>query len=424
MERSARKVRLAQFIRAEKERILEEFEEFARTHTDSGDTMDIPALRDHAAGMLSAFALDIEQPQTETARKRKSMGDAPDDAEAPDTAAEKHGTDRADHGFSLQEMFSEYRALRASVLRLWTEGRGTMDETDMQDLIRFNEAIDMAVTESLPTFTKAVDHAREMFLAVLGHDLRTPLNAIVAASSFLATKGTLTGRDLTLAKRVLSSGTRMNDMLSDLIDPTRSRFGRGIPVSPTESDLGEVGQKAIDEYQTMQPTAEFRFEVSGNVRGVWDSSRVRQALCNLIGNALQHGAASTPITVTARGEAYEVVISVHNLGRVIKPEDQERIFEPFERIESEERETRMRSSGLGLYIAEQIALSHGGFIRVRSRVEEGTTFDMHLPRRAPAEGPSWEESAGGLKDQPEPNQGSMSPMCGASEERGASRLLP
>ncbi len=131
---------------------------------------------------------------------------------------------------------------------------------------------------------------------------------------------------------------------------------------------------------------------------MWDPSRVRQALCNLISNALQHGAASTPITVAARGEADEVVISVHNLGRVIKPEDQERIFEAFERIEAGERETRVRSSGLGLYIAEQIALSHGGSIRVRSREEEGTTFDMHLPRRVSrGEAPTQESPNGAIR---------------------------
>ncbi|MEX2471615.1 MAG: HAMP domain-containing sensor histidine kinase [Gemmatimonadota bacterium] len=375
-------MRLAQFIREERERILEEFEEFARTHTAAGDTMDIQALRDHAAGMLSTIALDLEQPQSDGDQERKSKGDAPDDGQAADTSAEKHGTDRADSGFSLEEMISEYRALRASVVRLWTDDR-TLDGTDVQDLIRFNEAIDMAMAESIPTFTAALDYSRQMFLAVLGHDLRTPLNAIVAASSFLATNGTLTGRDLTLAKRVHSSGTRMDHLLSDLIDLTNSRFGRGIPIIPVEIDLVESGQEAVDECLVTHPTGEVRFEVSGNLRGAWDPDRLSQALCNLVGNAMQHGSASTPIMVTARGEADEVVVSVHNHGRVIEPEDQERIFDPFERIVSAESERpRVRNSGLGLYIAEQIALAHGGSIRLRSTEEEGTTFELRLPRRA------------------------------------------
>jgi signal transduction histidine kinase len=378
---SGQAMRLARFIGAEEERILQEFEEFARTHTRPGDRMDILALRDHAASMLSAIALDMEQPQSDADQERKSKGRAPDDDQAVDTAAEKHGTVRADSGFSLQEMVSEYRALRASVLRLWTDGHPSLDETDMQDLIRFNEAIDMALAESITTFSTALDHSKEMYLAVLGHDLRTPLNAIVTASSFLTTNGGLTGRDLNLAKRIHSSGTRMNGLVGDLLDFTRSRLGRGIPIAPVEVDLAEIGRDAVDECQASHPGGEIGFEVSGNLQGTWDPSRVNQALCNLIGNAAQHGAATTPIAVTARGEADEVVVSIHNRGRVIEPDDQRLIFDPFKQVISEESEATSQSSmGLGLYIAQQIALAHGGSIGVRSTEEEGTTFELHLPR--------------------------------------------
>lgn len=385
MERSGQAIRLAQFIREEQERILEEFEEFARTHTGVGDTMDIPALRDHAAGMLSAIALDMEQHQSEAAQARKSKGDAPDDGSPIDTAAEKHGTDRADSGFSLQEMFSEYRALRASVLRLWTDDRGALDGTDVRDLIRFNEAIDQALAESTTRFSIGLEHSREMFLAILGHDLRTPLSAIVTASSFLATSGALTGRNLSMAERIHSSGWRMNGLVGDLLDFTRFRLGRGIPITPMETDLVEIGQEAVEEIQAMHPRGEVRFEASGNVRGEWDTSRVSQALSNLIANAVQHGAESTPIVVTARGEAEEVVVSIHNLGSVIAPEDQQHIFDPFMRIVSADGErAQQKGMGLGLYIAKQIALAHGGSIQVHSSAERGTTFELHLPRRIPA----------------------------------------
>ena len=386
MEQAVKAVRLARFIRNEEERILAEFDEFARTHTSAGQTMDIRALRDHAAGILTAIALDMDQPQSEADQERKSKGDAPEDGQAAETAAEKHGTDRADSGFSLQEMISEYRALRATVLRLWTDDHGgALDGTDLHDLIRFNEAIDMALAESITRFSIGLDHSREMFLAILGHDLRTPLNAVVAASSFLTTNGDLTGRSLTLAERIHSSGTRMNGLVGDLLDFTRSRLGRGIPVTPRDTDLGEIGRAAVDECQATHATNEVRFEVSGNVRGEWDPRRVSQAVCNLIANAAQHGTASTPIVVTVRGEADEVVVSIHNVGRVIEVEDQGIIFDPFKRISSAENERSPQSSmGLGLYIAKQIALAHGGSIEVRSSVEEGTTFELHLPRRAPA----------------------------------------
>src|SRR5690606_6376100 len=77
-----RTMRLPQFIVANVEPILAEFEEFARTHTTAGETMDIRSLRDHADGMLRAIALDMEEPQTEREQKRKSKGEAPPEEEA------------------------------------------------------------------------------------------------------------------------------------------------------------------------------------------------------------------------------------------------------------------------------------------------------------------------------------------------------
>ena len=137
----------------------------------------------------------------------------------------------------------------------------------------------------------------------------------------------------------------------------------------------------------MHPAGKLRFEASGNFRGDWDTSRVSQALSNLIANVMQHGAESTPTVVTARGEADEVVVCIHNLGAVITAEDQRHIFDPFARIVSAESERPLQSSiGLGLYIANQIALAHGGSIRVDSSVERGTTFELHLPRSLPAQG--------------------------------------
>ena len=110
---------------------------------------------------------------------------------------------------------------------------------------------------------------------------------------------------------------------------------------------------------------------------------MRQALSNLVENAVQHGSAATPIVVTAREETDEVVIAVQNCGAVIPGADQEAIFNPFKSIASSERlQQGQESTGLGLYIAQQIAVAHGGWIDVDSSEELGTTFQLHLPRSA------------------------------------------
>jgi signal transduction histidine kinase len=376
-------MRLSRFIVTNSEPILAEFEEFARTHTIAGETMDIVALRDHAAAILTAIALDLEQPQSEQAERRKSKGDAPLEEETAPTAAERHGADRAGSGFTLAEMFSEYRALRASVLRLWTRARTHLDEGDLQDLIRFNEAIDQALAESITEYSTELEHSREMFLAILGHDLRSPLGAVLTASGFLVTEGKLTDRNLTLASRIRISGERMLALVSDLLDFTRSRLGRGIPITRTDVDLAAIGRAALDEIGALHPNRELRFAARGDLRGRWDSKRVSQALSNLIGNAVQHGTEATPILVTACGAAGEAVIAVHNRGSVIADDDQRQIFNPFKRLASAvQTDTDQGSMGLGLYIAQQIAIAHGGRIDVESSDEGGTTFELHLPRTA------------------------------------------
>ncbi|HUF11575.1 MAG TPA: HAMP domain-containing sensor histidine kinase [Longimicrobiales bacterium] len=365
------------------EPILAEFEEFARTHTEAGETMDMRSLRDHAAAMLGAIALDLEQPQSDAAQSRKSKGDAPVEEEGSLTAAEKHGTDRADSGFTLAEMFAEYRALRASVLRLWTAGKERLEDHDVQDLIRFNEAIDQALAESIQRYSTSIEHSREMFLAILGHDLRTPLSAVVTAAGFLETSGALDAPHLRMATTIRTSGERMNALVGDLLDFTLSRLGRGIPIERSDVDLGDVGRATVEEVGAMHPSRELRFESSGDLRGRWDGERISQALSNLVGNAVEHGIPDTPVLVTARGADEEIVITVHNHGGPIPGDDKQHIFDPFRRLAAENGGGQdRRSMGLGLYIAEQIAVAHGGSIDVESSEGKGTTFIFRLPRSA------------------------------------------
>lgn len=373
-------MRLHEFIVANPEPILAEFEEFARSHTAPGETMDIRSLRDHAAEMLNAIAKDMVQPQTASDQKKKSKGEEPGGRKSGTTAAEQHGADRAGSGFTLAEMFSEYRALRASVLRLWTDGHNRADEEDLGDLIRFNEAIDQALAESITEYSTGISHSREMFLAILGHDLRTPLGAVLTASDFLVTEGNLTEANLAMASRIRSSGKRMLALVSDLLDFTRSRLGKGIPITRTSTDIAATIREAVEEIGAQHPDREFHFSADGELDGQWDGRRISQAVANLVGNAVQHGTPGTPIVIRAHGQPDEAIIALQNRG-LIDGDDLRTIFDPFERGKSgEEPRQEQGSLGLGLYIAHQIALAHGGRIDVESSKENGTTFRLHLPR--------------------------------------------
>jgi hypothetical protein len=355
----------------------------ASTVSPAGGTMDVEALRDHADKMLTVIAADLMTAQSASEQAEKSKGHAAD-ADDVATAAEEHGAARAVSGFTIGEMVAEYRALRASVINLWTREVGELKTDDLGDLLRFNEAIDQSLAESVTEFTENVDESKEMFVAILGHDLRTPLGAIFTSAKFMLDTGELKEPHLSLASRIASSATRTMSMVGDLLDFTRSRLGGGIPVVREELNLGKLLHEAVEEISAAHPEGDFRVDTRQEQTGEWDGPRLSQALINLIGNAGEHAPEGTGVEVTLDGVGDDVVIAIHNMGPVIPGDRLDGLFNPMKAS----KEGNVTASGgptgnlgLGLYIAERIVHAHGGHIDVRSTEMEGTTFTVHLPRR-------------------------------------------
>jgi signal transduction histidine kinase len=376
-------MRLADFIGTNREPILREWEEFARTCLPASRIMDVEALRDHADQMLTVIAADLQTPQDRREQSEKSKGRGPADDPDVTTAAEAHGAGRAESGFTVEQMVAEYRALRASVIRLWTRAKGELVPLDVEDLTRFNEAIDQSLAESVSRYNQDLEQSKEMFLAILGHDLRAPLGAIATSARFMLDLDALEEPNRTLTERIASSATRTIQMVGDLLDFTRSRLGGGIPVVRAEMNLGRVVHDVTDEILAAHPGGRIQVDTRGEQRGEWDQDRISQALSNLIGNAVQHGAEGTAVTVSLRGNEEQVAIAVHNRGAPIPPDQLAGIFSPMK-----ERESRgvwgrgpTGSLGLGLYIAERIVCAHDGRIDVESSEASGTTFTVYLPRR-------------------------------------------
>lgn len=374
---------LADFIEANCDAILAEWVAFAKTCSPVAREMDVAGLEDHALDMLHSLVADLRTPQTDAEQEEKSKGNAValDPRAESDTPAEVHGAGRASSGFTVGEMTAEYRALRATVLRLWTRANGTLTGADLEDMMRFNEAIDQSLAESITRYTEDVQRSKEMFLAILGHDLRTPLGAVITSSQFMLDTGELEEPHLTLATRIVRSSRRMNRMVGDLLDFTRSQLGSGVPIVRQEMDLAKEVRHAVDEIEAANPDSVFVLNTSGDLRGDWDCARISQVLANLLGNAVQHGSPSTAINVTVRGEPTEVVLAVHNCGPAIPAADLPGLFDPFKRLGTGEAPPGPSSSlGLGLYIAERIITAHGGSVDVRSSSDDGTAFTVHLPR--------------------------------------------
>src|SRR5262249_8839905 len=127
------------------------WEEFARD-LPAEVTMDVPALRDHAHAMLKVIAADLETPESDEQRDRKAKGLSDSDREGALTAASKHGRGRAEHGFSVESIVAEFRALRASVTTLWVKHQNGTGGPELEEMRRFNEAIDQAIAESLAQY--------------------------------------------------------------------------------------------------------------------------------------------------------------------------------------------------------------------------------------------------------------------------------
>jgi signal transduction histidine kinase len=369
-------MRLSGFIAENTAQIVAEWAEFARVVLPDGD---LEQRRDHIAGMLCAIARDLECPQTLREQSTKSKGGGDSDIDA-DTAANAHGVDRAASGSTPGEMLAEFRALRASVLKLWTAANLDVTRDSLDDMTRFNEAIDQLLAESIATYGKDVDRSKDLFLGVLGHDLRTPLGAILMSATLVSSQEAAEWPHQRTMARVLRACTRMDGMISDLLDFTRTRLGAGMAVVPEEMDLQVVCRQTIDEITAFHPGCAIRLSATGSLKGAWDAARIGQVLSNLIGNAQQHGTKDMTIDVTLRGDADPVVLTVHNQGKTIERHRLRDIFNPFQQGAAPDGTAAdPQSVGLGLYIVQAIVTAHRGTIEVDSG-GQGTTFTVRLPR--------------------------------------------
>lgn len=373
-------MRLSEFIVQHVDRIVDEWEQFAKAIAPDVDSMSRAVLRDHAKSILLAASRDMKTAQTASEQAAKAMGEGPEKTPSLDQAAASHGELRHNAGFDLVQMTSEFRHLRACVIRLWVNSLESPDLAYFQDMIRFNEAIDEALAESTAAYAEQVNRSRDIFLAILGHDLRAPLQAVSLSTEMLVRKSKLDTEALTYVSLIKNGARHMGTMVNDLLEFVRSRLGNNLPIEPKLMDLASAAQAAIDEACAGQPDCRALLNVEGETQGTWDRARLDQLLQNLIGNALQHGTNSRGVTLTLKGTADSVTLIMHNYGSPIPEDAINTIFDPLVRSSSEELGGPSTSLGLGLYIVKEVVNAHQGTIGVTSNEADGTTFTVVLPK--------------------------------------------
>lgn len=376
---------MSNFIEENLDEILDDWDEVASKQRPAALGMSTEELRNMARGILQAVVAAMRTPQSEKERREKAKGEGHEAqlAEISDTAR-AHAADRLASGFTFVQLAAEYRALRASVVRRWRSELKELSESDFEDLIRFNEAIDSSLIESLCWYNLRLEDARDLLNGVLAHDLRSPLSAILNVVEVLLRSENLESRQMHSVVRARNSANRIRKMIDDLLDYTRTRLGTGLPISTENGDMGEIVSTVLEEQGTFHPELVFRYEHAGDLHGRWDRARIQQMLTNLVENAARHTRNGAPVSVNVDASNGGVSVSIHNEGSVIPENEQRVIFDPLRRAAVTEQKDRHRAGlGLGLYIARQIAEAHAGTIEVESSMEAGTKFTVVLPRDHP-----------------------------------------
>ena len=377
-------MRLSDFILENLEPILQAWEDFARTIETPGADLDSEALRDHAEQMLRAIVSDLRTKQTKREQAAKSQGQAPVNDE--ETAAETHAMTRLMAGFTIDQMVSEYRALRTSVVSQWMRQVKDGTPINVDDMTRFHEAIDQALAESIASYSRAVEASRNVFLGILGHDLRTPLGAILLGADMLRRSEGAGDRNTKVANQIYTSVRRASQIVGDLLDLTRCQMGPGIPVKKTDLDLSRVCERVVEEIRAFYPEAVVLFEAKTPVQGQFDGARMEQVFSNIISNAVQHGDNQLPIKVELKASEDGAIFTVHNSGEPIPEDVLPFIFNPLGRFSQRSAIDHgpTEGLGLGLFIASEVVASHNGSIDVSSDWSGGTTFLVRLPMTEPA----------------------------------------
>jgi signal transduction histidine kinase len=248
------------------------------------------------------------------------------------------------------------------------------------DLIASNQRL-MREIEERKTAERA-NHAKDEFLAMLGHELRNPLSAIRSAASLIGLPG-VAADGVARAKQIIQRQSHhLGRIVDDLLDLSRAMSGK-ILLNRAPLDLAALLANCLDTYQTTGRSADY--EVRFTADAVWvngDATRLEQVFCNLLDNAFKYTAPGGSIDIVAEADGDEAVLTVHDSGMGIAPELLPHVFDVF--VQGSSTLDRAQGGlGIGLALVRRLAELHGGSIEAASAgLDAGSSFTLRLPRVA------------------------------------------
>lgn len=358
-----------------KERILHEYRRRLREQLESARKESGPIIVNTLPAFITRLALAL------------TPGNEVHYASEYSNIALAHGNERAKlTNYSLTELISEYQILRAIFAETLHAEKVNLSPKEWRVVHR---SVDEAIAESASAYVQVQQGFRDIFVAALSHDFRGPLaNAMNYVD--LIRRDAEPGQHGHFAGRALYNLKRIDHMIQELLDVTRANAGACMTLKLERADAAALASEVIGDL-VLRAGDRFVLEVKEAVQGWWDSDRIKQALNNLLENAVKYGADDTPITCRIGKTDGRLFMSVHNHGDPIPPAVIPVLFQPFRRSLAAER-SRKSGWGLGLVMVQAIAEAHGGSVGVESSPSVGTVFTLDILCDARQKGPDSAEA--------------------------------
>lgn len=353
---------LSQRMLALREVVFVEWEKRVRASVKEAKALPHPILVNTFPSMYDnlAEALTPDYPRTSAAVATPSV-------------ATEHGGERARlTSYEAPSAICEYQILRATVIDVLKQNNVSISDDEMQII---SASIDAAIREAVTAFTLAHAAFREQFVATLAHDLRTPLSAASMGAQLIPHTRDFDKID-GIANKITNNLGRISQMIQDMLDTVMFHHGERLSLRLSNFDITDVVRDVCEQASDVYGP---RFTIAGaSIKGWWDRDAIKRTLENLITNAVKYGACDTPIRITFKEYDERLLLSVHNEGDPIPPDQVEAMFQVFRRAKAA-KEGNQQGWGIGLPYVRCVAESHGGSIDVDSAQERGTTVSIDIP---------------------------------------------
>lgn len=271
------------------------------------------------------------------------------------------------------------------------------------------------------------EEIRNDFVANVSHELKTPVGAISLLAEALESSADDELAVRRFAKRMHKESGRLAALVQDIIELSRLQ-GASVAQQGRPVDVNAVIAEAVDRSQLPAESKNIRIVVGGrtDAKVFGDQDLLVTALRNLIDNAIRYSPENTRVGIGVRSREGLVSISVTDQGEGLSPEDQERVFERFYRVDSA-RSRHTGGTGLGLSIVKHVASNHGGEVTLWSQPGQGSTFTLRLPEMEGQDGGEQADPAAASAAAPAPGPRksleeppvTQGPGAAGATERGA-----